>query len=98
MRHAVSKFTPTKTLRPLNTNTQRRLGLLGGVLALGMLLPGCSLMPHALQPQQLWKLNRQAPASGDAYFSVPAEDAAATSSELFESTTSACGSKCEMQD
>ena len=28
-------------------------------------LSGCSsLLPHSLQPQQLWKLNRQAPASG----------------------------------
>lgn len=37
-------------------------------------LVGCSLMPHALQPEQLWKLNRQPPPSGDAYFSIPADD------------------------
>ena len=47
-------------------------------------LSGCTLFPEALQPHQLWKLNRQ-PASGrdDGLFSVsdpfldeaPAEDA-----------------------
>ena len=41
------------------------------LLTLSVGLAGCSLMPHALQPQQLWKLNRQPPASGDAYFSIP---------------------------
>lgn len=44
-------------------------------------LTGCTLMPAALQPHQLWKLNRQ-PASGrdDAFFSVadPWTDDAAT--------------------
>ena len=46
------------------------------VLALGLIAgaAGCSsLVPHALKPSQLWKLNRQAPASGDGYFSIPSQ-------------------------
>lgn len=43
---------------------------------------GCTLMPEALQPHQLWKLNRQ-PASGrdDAFFSV--EEKARPTSESY---------------
>ena len=52
----------------------RRTASLSLLALLCLGVAGCSLMPHALQPQQLWKLNRQPPASGDAYFSIPAED------------------------
>jgi hypothetical protein len=34
------------------------------------MLSGCQFMPHALQPSQLWKLNRQ-DAWDEGQFSVP---------------------------
>ena len=63
------------------------------VLALlGVSTAGCSLMPHALQPQQLWKLNRQPPASGDAYFSIPSEEFDDFDPSAFESADFDAGS------
>ena len=51
---------------------RRTLAALLTAPLLGSTLAGCTLMPEALQPHQLWKLNRQ-PASGrdDAFFSIP---------------------------
>ncbi|EDL59081.1 hypothetical protein [Gimesia maris] len=40
---------------------------------LSLHLTGCSLMPHALQPDQLHKLSRQEKGRDDMYFSVPDE-------------------------
>lgn len=40
---------------------------------LSLHLTGCSLMPHALQPDQLHKLSRQEKRRDDMYFSVPDE-------------------------
>ncbi|WP_417382405.1 hypothetical protein [Gimesia sp.] len=40
---------------------------------LSLFSTGCSLMPHALQPDQLHKLSRQEKPRDDMYFSVPDE-------------------------
>lgn len=40
------------------------------VLASATSLPGCQFFPHWMQPNQLWKLNRQ-PAYDESAFSVP---------------------------
>lgn len=47
-----------------------------------VVMTGCSLMPEAIQPHQLWKLNRNPPPPGeDAYFSV--QDLPAPTSDTF---------------
>ena len=49
---------------------------------------GCTLMPEALQPHQLWKLNRQPPSSHeDAFFSI--EDMPTPKSTSFSDDTDA---------
>jgi starvation-inducible outer membrane lipoprotein len=50
-----------------------RVCLLLVLSGLSLHLTGCSLMPHALQPDQLHKLSRQEKRRGDMYFSVPDE-------------------------
>lgn len=63
-----------------------RFRLAGGcLLAAALLLPGCRLFPHWMQPSQLWKLNRQ-PAWDESAFSVPDPGPAMT---LFDPANSA---------
>ena len=50
----------------------RRLYLLLPGLALALIShSGCEMLPHSLQPEQLWKLNRQPPM--DVRFQSPDE-------------------------
>ena len=59
-------------MRPVLTRRLALTALFLGVVLAAPLLAGCSAWPHALKPEQLWKLNRQPPASGDGLFSIPA--------------------------
>lgn len=55
---------------------------------------GCMLMPEALQPHQLWKLNRQPPSSHeDAFFSV--EDLPRPTSKSFSNDAKSKATKPE---
>lgn len=54
-------------------NVLIRVCLLLVLTGLSLLSTGCSLMPHALQPDQLHKLSRQEKPRDDMYFSVPDE-------------------------
>ncbi|QDT88677.1 hypothetical protein [Gimesia algae] len=54
-------------------NVPIRVCLILVLPGLSLFLTGCSLMPHALQPDQLHKLSRQEKTRDDMYFSVPDE-------------------------